>query len=374
MQQGRNLAFRTLKSQKQDFFESRRYPYTARLKACRCIVRRSAAPTMTHPEDAPDLSALLPDMASLHGDLALLSLVIEAGGFARASLASGMTKSRISRRIAQLENQLGMRLVDRSSRRFNPTPIGLELARHGASIRQESEAALQLAHYALRKPRGRLRVACPGGLTTLVVGSFCVDFARRNPDVLITIDTMDGARFPANDGYDIILQITRNELPASEMIARRLVDISYEIVAAPEWIEAGGPITGVADLSGRSAIGWWNEPTQTKWLVETPQQVEVELPVVARLVTNNMLIAREAAIRGLGMARLPVRLTGEMKQQGLLRVVLPGCKPRDVTVYAMYRNKKSLLVAGRLFLDELSRRLKIWAASDEEADTFVMSR
>lgn len=321
---------------------------------------------MTQPDAMPDLAALVPDMASLYGDLALLSMVIEAGGFARASLVSGMTKSRISRRIAQLENQLGMRLVDRSSRRFNPTPIGLELARHGDAIRQESEAALQLAHYALRKPRGRLRVACPGALTTLVVGSFCVDFAQRNPDVLVTIDTMDGVRFPANEGYDIILQITRNELPASEMIARRLVDIGYEIVAAPGWIEACGPIGDIMDLAGRPAIGWWNEPMQTKWVLETPQHTEVALPVVSRLITNNMLIAREAAIRGLGMARLPARLTGDLKRQDALRVVMPGYRPRAVTVYAMYRNKKSLLVAGRLFLDELTQRLKAWAESEAD--------
>lgn len=339
----------------------------------RCLPRHRVTPFMTPADDTPDLPHPLPDATALHGDLALLSLVIEAGGFARASLASGMTKSRISRRIAQLENQLGMRLVDRSSRRFSPTPIGLELAHHGDSIRQESEAALQLAHYALQKPRGRLRVACPGALTTLVVGSFCVEFARRNPDVLITIDTMDGARFPAHEGYDIILHITRNELPASEMIARRLVDIRYEIVASPEWIESCGPITTVADLAGRAAIGWWNEPTRTKWLVETSDETEMELPVVARLITNNMLIARDAALRGVGMARLPVRLTGEMKRKGQLQVVLPGCQPRDVTVYAMYRNKKSLLVAGRLFLDELSQRLKSWAASEDEAMALVMT-
>ena len=204
---------------------------------------------MTQPEDAPDLSVLL-DMASLHGDLALLSVVIEAGGFTRASLASGMTKSRISRPIAPLEGRLGVRLVDRGSRWFNPTPIGLELARDGDSIRLESEAALQLTHHALRKPRGRLRMACQGALTTLVVGSFCVDFAQRNPDVLVTMDTMDGVRFPANDGYDIILQITRNELPASEVIARRLVDIGYEIVAAPERIEACGSIGDVTIWPG----------------------------------------------------------------------------------------------------------------------------
>ncbi|WP_414475980.1 LysR substrate-binding domain-containing protein [Microvirga sp. M2] len=311
------------------------------------------------------------EMAALQMDLALLSLVVEAGSFSKASLISGMTKSRISRRINQLETQLGVRLVDRSSRRFNPTPIGVELARHGDVIRNESDAALQLAQDTLAEPRGRLRVACPGALATLVVGSFCVDFARSYPHVTITVDAIDGARFPTNDGYDIILLITRNALPSSEMIARRLVDIGYEIVASPEWIEDCGPISSVKDLAGRSAIGWWNEGVQAKWRLTTPQNTEIELPVVARLLTNNKLIAREAAVQGLGMACLPTRLTNSLKQRGLLQVVLPGCKPRDVTVYALYRNKRSLLFAGRMFLDELTQRLKVWIETDDEFRTLA---
>ena len=111
---------------------------------------------------------------------------------------------------------------------------------------------------------------------------------------------------------------------------------------------------------------------QTKWLLETPQRSEVALPVVARLVANNMLIAREVAIRGLGMARLPARLTGELKRKDLLRVVLPGYRPRDVTVYAMYRNKKSPLIAGRLFLDELTQRLRAWTDSETDPSTLIM--
>ncbi len=299
----------------------------------------------------------------MYEDLALLSQVIDAGSFAKASAATGITKSRLSRRIGDLEERLGVRLIDRNSRRFVATPIGLELARHGEAIRFEHDAALQVSQEVLREPRGKLRVASPSALMTLTVGEFGVDFAARYPNVKLTIDATDGMRLPTEDGYDIVLIITRDDLRDSETIARRLVDIPYELVASPEWVARHGDCREIADLEKKPVIGWWNEGNQPRWILETPAGSLVEIAVDPSLVTNNMLIARHAAVRGIGVARIPCRLSTGLKRAGKLQVVAEGYKPKDVTVYALYRNKRSLQAAGRIFLDDLTSNLRSWLAS-----------
>lgn len=296
----------------------------------------------------------------IHADLALLAIVVEAGGFSKASAASGITKSRISRRIADLEVQLGVRLIQRSSRSFAPTPLALELAGHGQTIRRESEAALELTQSVIRQPNGHLRVASPSGLGNLTVGSFCVKFIQRYQNVVLTFDTMDGTRYPSKDGYDIVIHTTNTPLGSSDIIARRLAVIDYELVAAPSWIAANAPLTRLDDLAGRTAVGWWKDPLRARWPILSPEGNEVELPVLSRMTTNNMLAMREAALEGLGMARLPRRLSAAPKSQGRLQVVLPGYRPRDVTIYALYHSKRSLLAAGRLFLSELAQHLQAW--------------
>lgn len=301
----------------------------------------------------------------MYEDLALLSQVLDAGSFAKASAATGITKSRLSRRIGDLEQRLGVRLIDRNSRRFVATPIGLELARHGEMIRHEYDAALQVTQEALREPRGKLRLAAPSALMTLTVGEFCVDFASRHPSVNLTIDSTDGMRLPSEDGYDIVLIVTRNNLRDSETIARRLVDIPYELVASPEWFDKYGQIEDIQQLENVPVIGWWNDGNHPRWILETPQNGLVEVPTNPSMVTNNLLIARGAAVRGVGVARLPVRLTRDLKKSGHLKVVAPGYRIKAVPIYAIYRNKRSLLAAGRVFLDELTAHLKLWVQSED---------
>ena len=304
--------------------------------------------------------------ADIHADLALLALVVDAGGFSKAAALSGITKSRISRRIATLEEQLGVRLIQRSSRLFAPTPLGLELAQRGNAIRQETEAALELTQAVVRAPSGHLRVACPSGLGNLTVGKFCVEFVARYPDVILTFDTMDGTRYPSKDGYDIVIHVTNTPMNSSEIIAKRLAVIGYDIVAAPAWIAANQPVAHFEDLQGRTAVGWWKDPLRARWPLVTSEGREIEINVTSRFTTNNMLLMRDAAIAGLGMARLPRRLSASLKVEGRLAVVQDGLHPKDVTIYALYHSRRSLLAAGRIFLDQLGEHLRDWAGTSPE--------
>ena len=301
-------------------------------------------------------------MSIIYGDLALLALVIESGGFTRASKASGITKSRLSRRIGELEQQLGVHLIDRTSRRFAATPIGMELCRHGLAIRDEGEAALDIARESLKKPSGALRVACPVVLAELVVGAFCLEFAEAYPDVAVRVDVTDGTRTPSVDGYDILLSAAIHGLPSSDTVARRLMLTEYELVASREWVDRVGRAAHPQDVEHRDGIGWWDDGHVPTWHLHDGQGHEFELHIKPRLITNNLYLARLAALRGFGMARLPRPLCAADIAAGTLRRVLPDWQPRPVSIYAMYPSRRSLTLAGRVFVAELSDKLARWAA------------
>lgn len=303
-------------------------------------------------------------LENIHDDLVLLSLIVEAGGLTRASRISGTTKSRLSRRLAELERNLGITLIDRTSRRFEPTPMGLELAERGAAILAEGTAALQVARNSLTMPRGALRVSCPAMLAVNPLSGFSVGFCMRYPGVDLTFDISDGTKAPNFDGYDIILSAAIERLPDSEAIARRVLVSRYELVAAPDWLASWPAVTHPADLAGASGIGWWDGGQMTRFRLFNDQGAVEEVPVHPSLTTNNLLVAQMAALAGLGMARLPLRLCTDALQSGRLALVLPGWRPFDVSIYALYKTRRSLALAGKRYLDELSSFLQHWMTGD----------
>jgi len=306
-------------------------------------------------------------LENIHDDLVMLSLIVEAGGLTRASSVSGTTKSRLSRRLAELERNLGVNLIDRTSRRFEPTPIGLELAKRGAAILAEGAAALKVAHNSLAAPSGALRVSCPAILAVNPISGFTVGFCRRYPDVHLTFDISDGTKAPNFDGYDIILSAAIEQLPDSEVIARKVMVSRYELVAAPDWLEARGPLNHPADLAGCSGIGWWDGGQLTRFRLFSDQGAVEEVSVQPSLTTNNLLVAQAAALAGLGMARLPHRLCAEALRDGRLVVVLRGWRPFDVSIYALYKTRRSLTLAGKRYLDELTGFLRQWMGAVPES-------
>lgn len=294
----------------------------------------------------------------MHSDLVLLSQVIDAGGFTRASIRTGIPKSRLSRRVEELERRLGVRLIDRSSRHFTPTPIGLDLARRGEIIHAEGEYALRVVQESLSKPTGSLRIASPAILTENVIADFCVAFSHRNPHVVITLDTTDGNKPTNMDAYDIALIASWQELPDSDMIARRMRSSDYALVASPSWIDAFPPLTEPNDLNDLPVIGWLEEERRPLWRVISDDGEVAEISVRTRMVTNNLKVAHKAALGGLGMTRLPRTQCKADLAAGRLRNALPGWRPPTISFHAIYRTRHSLQLAGRVFLDELLLELR----------------
>ena len=275
-------------------------------------------------------------------DLILLTQVIEAGSFTAASAITGLPKSLLSRRIAELKSELGVRLIERTTRSFRVTGVGENFYRHGLTIRSERDAALAVVDNVLVHPSGGLSVVCPVVLAEQLIGEIAVEFASRYPLVQLKFDVVNGMPNMHPEYYDIVFLPSYGDLSDTEMIARQLMTTPYELVAARRWIkEAGFPKT-IDRLNGLEGVGWWQSDSRPVWHLNDRAGKRHEVVIKHSLQTNNLVIAKAAAIAGLGMARLPLPLCERELSAERLQRVIPGVKPDPIRIYVAYPSRKSL--------------------------------
>jgi DNA-binding transcriptional LysR family regulator len=290
-------------------------------------------------------------------DFLLLAEVIEAGGFTAASRRTGIPKSRLSRRIAQLEHELGVLLLHRGARRFQVTDLGRQLYGHGVSIRAELEAARILARDSLKEPSGTLRIACPTMLATAVVGRVAAEFAAAHEKLRVTLHTVTGIAEPLAEQYDLIIQPSTGPLADSGAVARQIIVAPYALVATPDLIARAGHPKGLAKLDGLDGIGWAVDANLPRWRLLGPDREETEISVRIRFSTDNLLVVRQAAMAGAGIARLPLGMCRDEIASGALAIVAPDWAPPPMTIYALFPSRKAVTSAGRLFVDALTEAL-----------------
>lgn len=297
------------------------------------------------------------ELISIVDDLLLLVEVIEAEGFTAASQRTGIPKSRLSRRIASLEERLGVCLLTRNSRSFSVTEIGYRLHEHGLLIRAETRSAMTVAQDSAAEPSGPLRVACPMALAAIYVVDVAVAFARVHPRVRLHLSTTHGTGEPRCDPYDLVIHPSTHSLPDSDLVARRLAQISYALVAAPSALDADHWPTTPQTLAGKPAIGWNSNEAWANWQLDGPNGQSEELRLPVRFASDSLLTVRKAALAGLGVARLPWAQCWSDIQAGNLRVVAAGWAPPPMSIYALYSSRRQLSLAAKAFIAALSEAL-----------------
>ncbi|MFC3106819.1 LysR substrate-binding domain-containing protein [Undibacterium arcticum] len=304
----------------------------------------------------PERMRKLTDAAN---DLMLLAEVIDAGGFSAASVRTGVSKSRLSRRISELEALLGVALLLRNSRHFEVTEIGQQLYQHGRYIRSEMNAAVAAVHDNQAEPHGSLRIASPIALTSMIVGRVAAEFARANPRVRVSLSTTKGTAESLTELFDLVLLPSAQSLPNSDMIAQRLALSPYVLVAAPAVVNAADNPVNPAALQGMDAIGWGSLDETSRWHFIGPNDQHADVEVRIRFSSDNLTVIREAALAGLGIARLPLALCREDIERSTLCVIAPGWAPPPMSIYALYASRRHISAAGKLFLSTLAEAINI---------------
>ncbi|MGH8054736.1 MAG: LysR family transcriptional regulator [Stenotrophomonas sp.] len=287
-------------------------------------------------------------------DLYYFAKVVEHGGFAPAGRALGEPKSKLSRRIALLEERLGVRLIQRSTRHFSVTEVGQTFYAHCRAMLVEAEAAAESIEMTRSEPRGVVRVSCPTMLLDFRVAAMVADFMARCPEVQVHLEATNRRVDVIAEGFDLAIRVRPPPLQDSDLVLKVLAERTQCLVAAPSLLDRCGMAHGPADLHLLPSLALGVPQGEHVWRLIGPDGATAEVPHHPRLITRGMSVLREAAIAGVGVAQLPTMILRDALDDGRLRQVAEGWAPSKEIVHAVFPSRRGLLPSVRLFIDHLA--------------------
>lgn len=285
-------------------------------------------------------------------DLMYFAKVVEHGGFSAAGQQLGIPKSRLSRRVAELEARLGVRLLQRTTRKLALTETGERFLRHCQAMLLEAEQAQEAVASLSSEPRGRIRVSCPIELARAglhqVVSTFLLKYPLVQLDVVLTNRRVDLLQ----EGIDVALRVRDQGDEDPSLIARQLAPATAYLVASPALLQ-GLDITTPEDLQQLPALGAAGSDRRIHHLIKNVAGVRREVTFEARLSIEDFDIRREAALQGLGFTMLPHTKCLADLQTGRLVRLLPDWELPGGHLQAVYPHRRGMLPAVRAWLDHM---------------------
>lgn len=287
-------------------------------------------------------------------DLYYFAKAVEHGGFAAAGRALGIPKSKLSRRIALLEERLGVRLIHRSTRHFQMTDVGQRYFEHCRAVLIEAEAAQEAIEILQLEPRGRIRVTCPVGLLHFHVGQMLADFMQQYPHVTIDLEATNRRVDLLAEGVDIALRVRPLPLEDTDLVVRMLSDRGQCLVASPELIQRmGGLPTEPDTLREWPSLSRATPQEQHTWQLQHQDGRKQDVPFNPRYCTTDMVALKTAAIAGVGVVQLPLLMLTRELAAGSLVSVLPEWQPRREVIHVVFPSRRGMLPAVRALIDYL---------------------
>ena len=278
-------------------------------------------------------------------DLQAFARVVDARGFSGAARLLGTTKSAVSKQVTRLEEQLGTRLLHRTTRSVSPTAEGRAAYEHALRLLDESLALETELAGRRDEPRGVLRLSTSTAFGNLQFTALMAEFCARHPRLDVVLGLNDRYVDLAEEGFDVVMRLTNK--PSEGLVARRLAPIRYLLCAAPAYLAAAGEPKSVADIAAHRCLrfGYLQSPDRWRFRHAEHGEAEVETRGALRfesgLTANSSESLRIAALAGMGLAMLPTYAVGADLRAGRLRAVLPEWQPvgglADAgTLYAVY--------------------------------------
>lgn len=279
--------------------------------------------------------------------------VVALGGFAEAARALGSTRSATSKAVMELERLLGVRLLDRTTRRVRTTEAGLAYYERCVEIiARVEETEMQVARLH-GEPKGVLKLNGPTSFGALYLGPAVAEFMGRYPDLKIEMTLTDRFIDPIEEGVDVTIRIA--ELANSSLIARRLAIARRVFVASPAHVARHGEPLAPEELARHPCLTYGHTTTLQRWRIFKDREA-INVPVNSVLCSNNGDVLRAAALAGCGVAMLPTFLVGPDIEAGRLRTVLDRFPQPDLGVHALYASNRYLAAKTRAFVDFLAKR------------------
>jgi DNA-binding transcriptional LysR family regulator len=284
--------------------------------------------------------------------LALFAEVVQCRSFSEAARRAGLAKSAVSKRVALLEERLGVRLLTRTTRKLSLTAEGLRLYEHCAALVAAADAAEESVSAASQAPRGRLRVNAPVTFAQMYLGPPVAAFLERYPDIEVELSTENRMVDLVEDAYDLVIRISR--LGESSLVARRLAEDRLVVCAAPAYLASRGEPSRPEELVGHNCLHYSLVPRAGEWRFRGAAG-PLAVPATGNFSTSDGSLLREAAVAGLGIAVLPLSMVVDELRRGRLRRVLAEHRRGRVGIYAVFASRRQLALRTRLFIDHLVR-------------------
>jgi DNA-binding transcriptional LysR family regulator len=288
-------------------------------------------------------------------DVAVFVAVVDAGSFTRAAEHLNVSRPAVSKQVSRLEEGLGVRLLNRTTRRLSLTEAGRLFHDHASrGLEDLADARAQVA-LLQAQPRGVLRINLPMSFGILHIAPLLPAFLDAYPEVSVDMDLNDRQLDVIEEGFDVSVRIS--DLPDSSLVARRLAPCRHVIVAAPAYLEAHGVPSTPADLADHGILSYSLQQSARQWHFLDPDGRPVQVSVGGRLQVNNSLALRESLLAGAGLARTPTFLVGDDLRAGRLSVVLGDYRSPEVSIYLVYPQRRHLSPKVRAFADFLAARI-----------------
>lgn len=287
-------------------------------------------------------------------ELEVFVRVVQAGSFSAAARELDLTPSAVSKQIARLEDRLGARLLNRTTRRLNATEVGSAFYERCARILTDMAEAEQAVIDLHAAPRGLLRMSLPLSFGRLHIVPLIPEFLASYPEVRIDISFNDRLVDLIEDGLDLAVRV--GELSDSSLIARRLAPNRRAVCGSPAYFERVGRPERPSDLSDHNCLVYTYRTLRHDWRFRGPGGGEETVRVAGNLETNEAEALRTSVLAGVGIGLLPLWLVGHDLKAGRLEEVLPGYHAPDSAIYAVYPAGRHLSPKVRAFVDLLAAR------------------
>ena len=287
-------------------------------------------------------------------DMLYFAEVVERGGFAAAGRHLGIPKSKLSRRVAELETRLGVRLLQRTTRKLSLTEVGEVYLRHCTAMRDAADAAAEAVEQAQTEPRGTIRVACPVTLAQSTIGPIMGAFLARYPLVRVDMRVSNRVVDLVEEGVDVALRVRATLEDSGSLVVKNLGLTQTFLVASPALLARQGQPASPQDLVRLDSVSMSAVDGKATWNLLGPNGATYALTHQPRYVADDLLTLKFAVVCGSGMCVLPDYMCREEVQDGRLVLVLAGWAPPQGVFHAVYPSRRGMVPAVRRFLDFLA--------------------
>lgn len=292
-------------------------------------------------------------------DFYCFAQVVEHGGFSAAERATDIPKSKLSRRVYNLEERLGVRLIQRSSRHFAVTDIGMNIYRHAQVMLSAAQAAHDLVDHLSTEPRGTIKVSLPVSIAQNEMAKILPDFLKKYPEIKVQMMITNRRVDIINEGFDLALRVRTSLDDDPNLVIRQFEKIEQHLFASQGYLNEFGDLKTPEQLSEHKILSMAEEHTEQFLVLQNEQQQQKKIRINPTVMGSDLNMLAQLAASSCGITLLPDNVVQQYIERGELVRVLSDWKTAHGIFHLVYPSRRGLLPAVRVFIDYLVEHLHL---------------